>query len=186
MPIEFACGCGKSLKVADEHAGKRTKCPACANPIVVPSPSVAEVSAEDEAFRALNDESEPVAPSNHRSWHQAEEYARPPSRGPAPPPAKPDAGSYAARALARAGDEVKKPSSEKPKKKSWPVDPYAPREQKWHVDWGKVIGGIVGVLIGGALLFGGLAAGRFFIWSPIILIGGIIAIIGGFLSRSER
>src|SRR5262245_42909091 len=29
MPITFNCGCGKTLRVADEHAGKRVKCPAC-------------------------------------------------------------------------------------------------------------------------------------------------------------
>jgi hypothetical protein len=29
MPITFNCACGKTLRVADEHAGKRVKCPAC-------------------------------------------------------------------------------------------------------------------------------------------------------------
>src|SRR5438067_4672369 len=30
MPITLNCACGKTLRVADEHAGKRVKCPACA------------------------------------------------------------------------------------------------------------------------------------------------------------
>lgn len=29
MPIVFDCECGKTLKVPDEHAGKRVKCPVC-------------------------------------------------------------------------------------------------------------------------------------------------------------
>jgi phage FluMu protein Com len=29
MPITFSCTCGKTLRVADEHAGRRIKCPAC-------------------------------------------------------------------------------------------------------------------------------------------------------------
>jgi hypothetical protein len=29
MPITFNCSCGKSLRVSDEHAGRRVKCPAC-------------------------------------------------------------------------------------------------------------------------------------------------------------
>jgi hypothetical protein len=49
--------------------------------------------------------------------------------------------------------------------------------------WGRVIGGIVGVLLGCGLLFGGLAFNRFFIWSPIIIIGGIFGIINGLLHK---
>lgn len=37
MPITFACACGKTLKVADEHAGKRVKCPACQAVASVPA-----------------------------------------------------------------------------------------------------------------------------------------------------
>ena len=29
MPILVTCTCGKTLRVADEHAGRRIKCPAC-------------------------------------------------------------------------------------------------------------------------------------------------------------
>jgi len=36
MPIEFPCTCGKRLKVADEHAGKRVRCPVCGVPQLVP------------------------------------------------------------------------------------------------------------------------------------------------------
>ncbi len=38
MAIEFPCTCGKRLKVADEHAGKRAKCPVCGVPQLVPEP----------------------------------------------------------------------------------------------------------------------------------------------------
>ena len=37
MSISFACACGKQLKVADAHAGKRAKCPACGHPVTVPA-----------------------------------------------------------------------------------------------------------------------------------------------------
>jgi hypothetical protein len=29
MPIEYRCACGRKLKVADEHAGRRVRCPVC-------------------------------------------------------------------------------------------------------------------------------------------------------------
>jgi hypothetical protein len=40
MPIKFACPeCNKPLKVPEEYAGRRLKCPACANPVVIPKPA---------------------------------------------------------------------------------------------------------------------------------------------------
>jgi hypothetical protein len=42
MPIESTCqGCGKRLRVADEHAGKLAKCPQCQAVYTVPQSSVA-------------------------------------------------------------------------------------------------------------------------------------------------
>jgi hypothetical protein len=42
MPIETNCqGCGKRLRVADEHAGKLAKCPQCQAVYTVPQSSVA-------------------------------------------------------------------------------------------------------------------------------------------------
>src|SRR5262249_35616150 len=42
MPIRFACPCGKAFQTQDEHAGKRTKCPACGQVLVIPGPRPAE------------------------------------------------------------------------------------------------------------------------------------------------
>src|SRR3989442_16044479 len=42
MPISVTCdNCGKSLKVKDEWAGKRAKCPGCGSTFAVPGPGVA-------------------------------------------------------------------------------------------------------------------------------------------------
>jgi hypothetical protein len=39
MPIEMGCpGCGQTLRVADEHAGKKARCPACGTIADVPLP----------------------------------------------------------------------------------------------------------------------------------------------------
>jgi hypothetical protein len=46
MPIEFRCtGCQQQLRVLDESAGKNAKCPKCGAVVVVPSASVAPLSA---------------------------------------------------------------------------------------------------------------------------------------------
>jgi hypothetical protein len=38
MPITFNCTCGKTLRVPDETAGRRAKCPACNAVVNVPKP----------------------------------------------------------------------------------------------------------------------------------------------------
>lgn len=38
MPITLTCACGKMLRVADEHAGRRVKCPACNAVATAPVP----------------------------------------------------------------------------------------------------------------------------------------------------
>lgn len=39
MPIEIVCaGCGQTLRVADEHAGKMARCPQCGTVAPVPAP----------------------------------------------------------------------------------------------------------------------------------------------------
>lgn len=41
MPIETICqGCGNKLRVGDEHAGKKARCPGCGNIYTVPEPSI--------------------------------------------------------------------------------------------------------------------------------------------------
>ncbi|MFL5342900.1 MAG: hypothetical protein ACJ8F7_22425 [Gemmataceae bacterium] len=51
MSIAITCGCGKNLKVADEFAGRKGKCPACRQAILIPAPAT-EVA---EAVEAVDD-----------------------------------------------------------------------------------------------------------------------------------
>lgn len=38
MAIKFSCKCGKHLKAPESAAGRRSRCPRCGDPVVVPSP----------------------------------------------------------------------------------------------------------------------------------------------------
>lgn len=38
MPISVVCECGKKFVAKDEHAGARTKCPVCGQPLTIPKP----------------------------------------------------------------------------------------------------------------------------------------------------
>jgi hypothetical protein len=64
MPIQLACTCGKRLKVAEEYAGKRVKCPACKVALVVPEPEEEPIEcevAEEEPIECDVAEEEPRA-----------------------------------------------------------------------------------------------------------------------------
>jgi len=164
MPIHFACDCGKQFRVAEEHAGKRSKCPACG--ITLSVPAAPEPHADEAAYRALSDGPEPEPVS--RDWR--EPGLTPPATIPAPRPT-PAPNDPAPRA------------PKKKTKKAASGDPFAPRDRQWTIDWGRVIGGLLGTLLGCGVLVGGLAMNRFFIWSPIIILGGLFGVINGLLHK---
>jgi len=59
VQITFDCPCGRVLRVSDEHAGRRVKCPACGAVVLVPKPQPKpEVVNEDEEpkFEIVEDE----------------------------------------------------------------------------------------------------------------------------------
>jgi hypothetical protein len=53
VPITFNCPCGKALRVADENAGRRVKCPACQAVATVPAPEPDFEVVEDEPKEKL-------------------------------------------------------------------------------------------------------------------------------------
>jgi hypothetical protein len=68
MPIRFACSCGRTLRVPEQHAGKSAKCPACGAVVKVPEPvedhglEVVE-AAEEEGQAPAPPEVQPVEPA---------------------------------------------------------------------------------------------------------------------------
>lgn len=45
MPIVISCPCGKKLRVKEDHAGRKIKCPGCATVLSVPKPAAAKNAA---------------------------------------------------------------------------------------------------------------------------------------------
>jgi RsiW-degrading membrane proteinase PrsW (M82 family) len=58
MSIPIACSCGKRLKVRDEFAGKRVKCPGCGQPLAVPAPT------SEEDYEVVDSEAPPTEPTS--------------------------------------------------------------------------------------------------------------------------
>lgn len=83
MPIEMSCtGCGQTLRVADEHAGKKARCPACGTIAEVPWAGV-EVQPVEEPSNPFSaapqpDPAAPVGnPFSDRPEPKANPYASP-------------------------------------------------------------------------------------------------------------
>lgn len=195
MPIEFACDCGKKFKVPDEYAGKRSKCTACGNPVLVPTPpppeppATVEESAEDAALRALTEgddpEPAPRTTSRYAGGYSSGYAGAAPSRPAAPPPPREDAGSHAARTLASTSTtttKVSKPKAKKARSSGYGYD--EPPHRGWSPNWLKVGGGALAILGGLVWIVVAWMAGRIF-WYPFVLVfAGIFGIINGLLSRS--
>jgi hypothetical protein len=183
MPITFDCDCGKQFTVADEFAGKRTKCPACKSALTVPettpTPPAAEeeaLSDEDKAFRALAEAPDPeptAAPA--RASYAPSSFERAPPKPPqsAPPgPAK----------------VLKSPKTttnwkDSPRRESRRHDPDAIKRILY------VIGGVLMMLIGGVVGFFSIDRGisiRGGVFGFFLLIGGISTFFQGVSGKFDE
>jgi hypothetical protein len=63
MPITFNCTCGKTLRVPDEHAGRRAKCPACNAVLPIPVPAPPPAPEPEPVFEVVEDVFESVGPN---------------------------------------------------------------------------------------------------------------------------
>jgi hypothetical protein len=60
VPITLNCPCGKMLRVPDDSAGKRAKCPACSAVVAIPLPPPPPAPPEPEPVFEIE---EPPAPA---------------------------------------------------------------------------------------------------------------------------
>src|SRR5262245_11493181 len=163
MPIAITCTCGRDLSLRDELAGKLIRCPACAGTVQVPFP--AEEVVEDVAAGP------PPLPPASRAAQKKDRYldVEPPVRKPERPNEK-----------------------KKKKKKSVYADYYGNEnrdgavamEEGWFGSAAAGIGGgLIMLLVGIGLLvlslfFGGF---RLMIWSIILIVVAVIALLKGLL-----
>ena len=169
MSISFTCDCGKGFTVADEFAGKRTKCPACGAGLTVPAPAAPEsepLSDEDKAFRALEDapDAEPTAAPPRRNSPPADPPpSRPTSPPPAPIPAKKRGPRYEAHAAEDGG------------RSGYSGIHLTPA----------VAGGLFSMALGAGWCALVWSSGRFTIYGPILFVFGLVAVVRGLLGYSE-
>jgi hypothetical protein len=164
MAIALSCDCGRSLRLKDELAGRKIRCPSCNASLTVPTP---ETNTEEEALDILLGDAPaqktPPRPAPIESGVQAEKPSRPvriepPRPAPAPP--------------------------KKPKESSKPRPARRERESEGR-RFGIAINGEI--ILGGLMLLGALAlclvglANYYFYFGGISLfVWGIVHIVHGF------
>ncbi|MEZ6143204.1 MAG: hypothetical protein R3B84_21780 [Zavarzinella sp.] len=182
MPIPFTCVCGKTRNLKDEFAGKRIRCPDCHAvsevPYVIereeylvdmddvvdePVPTHASNSssedADDLAARALMDDDDDNNTSR-QSWAEPQPYSQPTSRPTIDP-------SRYYR------EEIKQAEQERRARQR----PERPPVDRWN---GNTVTGLL-MMLGAVVWFGlGFAAGRIFIYPPILFILGLVSFFKGF------
>ncbi len=165
MPLAISCDCGRSLRLKEELAGRRVRCPACQGVLTVPRLP----SAEDEALAILLADS-------------PEEKPRPtsPVRREAPPEPTPAPRPQPWAAPSRDLDVRKKEKKGRERDGS----PGVAFEEGWFGSFNAgVVGGLLMVLIAVVWFVLGLAGGIIFFYPPILFVIGLVAIARGLFSQ---
>jgi hypothetical protein len=170
MPIQVLCGCGRSLRVKAELAGRRVRCPDCGAVLVVPQASAAK-DPEEEALHVLSADSPKRAPQKSPLPATAPKEAsaeRKKLRSPAPAPQIPR--SLPNQTKPKPTAKAKKRSQSDSSDRSGPMIVINPA----------IVSGTL-MMAGAAIwFFVGLAAGIIYFYPPVLFLLGIGAVIRGF------
>lgn len=191
MPITFACPCGKTLRVNDDLAGRRVRCPACQAAATVPA------AEPPPAFEVVDDPSAPLvppppppparprvkaAPAAELEFEVVEDAPRPKRRR------YEDDGDEDDRPRRRRrdeDDEDDRPRRRKPKKKAKPETGGHFGVERKVLNAG-VLGGVL-AMVGAVVWFVlGLMADRIFFYPPVLFVLGAIGAVKGLVGGDEE
>lgn len=163
MPIHVRCRCGRSLKIREELAGRKIRCPQCQG--IVPVPQKPDAEEEALAILLADPPAEPQLPAR-AGGHELHPELPPAASSRTTRPGSPGLPPLQA-------GEVKKPARR----------PRRPRGE-WSIPsisvHPEIITGLLMMLGAAVWFFVGLAAGRIFFYPPILFVLGIGAVIRGF------
>jgi hypothetical protein len=172
MPISLTCSCGKSLRIKEELAGRKVRCPGCRDILTVPE-FEAEPEPEPELLEAVAADPE-EGEDDHRVT------ARPESRSSRPVRRRePELDSPPPRKRRDPDLETPPPRKRRPRRKSWRDEPGRGERGGFGGINAGIGGGILMILIAVVWFVAGLAGGIIFFYPPILLVIGIGALIKG-------
>jgi hypothetical protein len=168
MAIALSCDCGRSLRLKDELAGRKIRCPSCDTSLTVPTP---ETNAEDEALDILlGDAPAEKTPSRSAPIESGVQSEEP--RRPVPAPVR---------------VEPPRPAPAPPKKATISKRrPVKDEEDSGVRSFGIAINGQI--IIGGLMLLGGLGLCLLGLVNHYIVFGGVSLFVWGvvYITRGFR
>lgn len=181
MPIPVECECGRAMRVKDEMAGKKGRCPSCNGILLIPAvaapPPLREVqpAADDEDERPRRRESIRTRPDD-------EDDDRPRRRPPLRRDADEDDADDRPRRPAARSREEEEEDEDRPRRPR--PRPRLARERPSRGGGGfavsgTVAGGLLAMLIAVVWFVGGLAVGIIFFYPPVLFILGLVGFIRG-------
>ena len=168
MPILILCACGRSLRVKDEFAGKKVRCPSCSQ--VLTAPRAADEGSDEEALKFLLEESPADQPPARSPQVDHSMTADEPPSPPTSPLKSPEPSRYQQEAKPRPKRPRSSREEDDDSRTSFAVNPA-------------IVTGLL-MMVGAAVwFFVGLAAGYIFFYPPILFVFGIVSIIKGFTGQ---
>jgi hypothetical protein len=159
--ITFPCACGRTLRVKADHAGKRTRCPGCREPVLIPDPEARTRPRARAPERGIQAE-RPSSRSGARVRPRREEEEDIPTVQAVEDDDLPEAEPAPRRRRPRR-------SSGGGWSPSFSMDPAG----------GAVLGGLAMMLIAVVWFVGGLMVGFIFFYPPVLFVIGLLTLIGG-------
>lgn len=203
--ISFSCDCGKPLRAADEHAGKRAKCGGCGKVVAIPGARPAAVQAAAAPATKPASRVAPPGPKARASAGPEEGQgtshiydldemeaprSAPISRGrPCPgcnkPLPSPDAVlcvecGYNLKTGKKAVLEVAKPKRAR-KRRSSGVSTFI----VGRLTSGKFVGGMASLIGGTVWLVAGLMINRIFFYPIFLILAGLVGAVAGLIDGDE-
>ena len=170
MPITLNCPCGKTLRVADEHAAKRVKCPVCNAVIAPPAPEPSFEVVEESLPRAMA--AARLKPAPREEDEDDDGYnMEAATRNPAPPKKKPNF-----RKRADSDDEDDPDDNPRPRRRPSGA-PVGKRFKHMAGGIAMLIGGVVMALVGNYL--NGRGAIKLLIIGILLALAGLFTLVQG-------
>jgi len=169
MPITFGCECGKQLRVPDESAGKRARCPECGEVVSVPAGQFEPVEEPPRkvAARVVSERDDEEERPRRRSRRNDE-----------------DDDDRPRRRSRREDDEEDRPRKKKRKKKK--VSRLNRDPEEAYQSNNKIMAGVAVMVIAVVWLVAGLFFGWLFYFPPFLFLAGLIQVIVALASPSNN
>lgn len=203
MPISLSCECGRALRVKEELAGKKVRCPECKAAVAVPAPEADGVEEDAASMLAAESPKPKTRPAKKDEAEESTAVSEKPTRKPRWDDEEDEDAAPKSKKRRRDADEDDADEEEAdgaPKrKKKKKLDPWGAAGGKrsresdrssggsgFAINGASIVTGIL-MMLGAVVWFvlGIILIDRIFIYPPILFVLGIVAVFKGMMGGGD-